>query len=251
VFAVIPQVCEGDWRSVGRQTYANLKADKCQLFRYALSAAPVDVALHGLTHQTVSAKGPPAEFLSGSAAEQEAKITAGVESLQNSLGCRPVVFVPPWNRYDQTTVEVLIKTGFRFLSAGRNLKRAAHPPLLCIGTTVNPEEFGAALQAAKRSRRAELAIIVELHEYDFAEVNPTRSSTTLEAFSTLVRELQADAEVRLVNFTQIEARADDWQQVVSFPMAPRWTRSRISRWIVRALIVSLAAFAICVAVLIR
>lgn len=98
--AVVPWHCErGSWE------WLRCYADGRQF----------EMAQHGFRHQEHGCR----EFGPGrTAEEQRADILMGRRLLRDCLGMEPDIFVPPSNKYDRDTVDVLAELGFRILSAG-------------------------------------------------------------------------------------------------------------------------------------
>lgn len=214
VFGVVPNVCLGDWRNPEPQSYAELGSEKCQLLQQAVSGAPVDIALHGLTHQQSKAN-TPSEFAGISAEAQVRKIFDGARMLEASTGHRPFAFVPPWNSYDQNTIAALLANGFAVLSAGPRSEAPeaeARSSLSVFPQTVSLGNFAPALESAKKTSCRELSIIVEMHEYDFTDVSSTKGAMNLTAFRQQVSELRSDAQVELRNFSQALAHRNRWSR---------------------------------------
>lgn len=211
VFGVIPQVCLGDWRNPEPQTYAELDSEKRQLLQHAAAAAPVDIALHGLTHQSATSDSL-SEFVGLSLEEQMRKISQGARILEACTGHRPFAFVPPWNRYDKNTIAALIENGFTVLSAGFRPKMESEEagPLSVFPQTVSLHNLATTLELAKKTRCRELSLIVELHEYDFTDVSSVRGVMALDSFRREIRELRSDARIELRNFSQALVNRNRW-----------------------------------------
>ncbi len=94
------------------------------LYRKAIDEGWVDVLQHGYDHQQNAAHAgkPPAEsseFVGLPLARQREDIARGRLLLEQALGVRPVIFIPPWNRGDENTVKALQQLGFTGLSDTR------------------------------------------------------------------------------------------------------------------------------------
>jgi peptidoglycan/xylan/chitin deacetylase (PgdA/CDA1 family) len=210
-FAVIPQVCMGDWRSVERQTYAGLSASKSEFLKQLVHEDVIDVALHGLTHQTDAAEAA-AEFIKPSGDEQSERIALGKQLIFDAIGTQVRSFVPPWNRFNQSTVGALLNNQFHILSAGAQLTEAVDTTgMLYLPMTANLESVkDAAFQAGKLAMQ-DAIITVELHEYDFSEVSAAKAVTDLPGFSKLLRALKNDPMVSVAHFSDIIDQGRPWQ----------------------------------------
>jgi peptidoglycan/xylan/chitin deacetylase (PgdA/CDA1 family) len=81
------------------------------------------IAMHGYQHKYVTTRkgimgiNPFSEFAGLSSAEQEDKLSRGVEILRNK-GIEPAVFVAPAHSFDKITLRILPKYGLRIISDG-------------------------------------------------------------------------------------------------------------------------------------
>lgn len=78
----------------------------------------VGFAVHGRTHDEVTDFHWGSEFGGLPGDEQRRRIEAASADLVDCLDASPSVFVPPFNTYDEQTVEVLRDTGFSLVSGG-------------------------------------------------------------------------------------------------------------------------------------
>ena len=96
---VIPFVCESDSHDPKPQKLLPLPEEKIELLKKATREGHVEVALHGYSHQTLSAI-RHAEFEGHSYQELLRRIMEGKQSLEQAVGEKVQVFIPPWNRYN-------------------------------------------------------------------------------------------------------------------------------------------------------
>lgn len=74
----------------------------------------LQIALHGYSHQGETING---EFLSKDYAEQKYCLTRGSAFLHSVFDSDIHIFIPPWNRYNQDTQNVLSDLGYNIISA--------------------------------------------------------------------------------------------------------------------------------------
>jgi predicted deacetylase len=154
---VVPKITRGDQMRHGKSGYAplsenpqmvHLLVDHCRKTRS-------EVAQHGLTHQTNRLSIPSRRFFFEMArlsfAEQEAMLQEGLELLAQSTGLTPQTFIPPWNRYDENTVEACRATGFKVIST-RFFSRVAGG-IIGFGCNSSLPEFAEHLEQARRAER--------------------------------------------------------------------------------------------------
>jgi peptidoglycan/xylan/chitin deacetylase (PgdA/CDA1 family) len=202
-FAVIPAVTEGRYHEPGKRGTLPLGDAKIAFLRQAIADGSVDVALHGWDHRSRSSIAPHSEFRGLSAPEQISRIQQGRDLLRKTVNAEPTVFVPPWNSYDDNTLEALIQQGFKCLSANRY--GVARGPLRFVPTTADLRELRDAVTVARRSRDPDPIIGVLLHPYDFKESGDPRAAMTCSAFAEEVRWLTEQPDVRVVPISRLSS----------------------------------------------
>ncbi len=80
-----------------------------------LSSSDVEIAMHGVTHQTMK-KFRHSEIVGVSQEDLEEKVVKGLKKFRSN-GIEPVVFIPPFNTFDFSSLEVL-KRYFRVVCGG-------------------------------------------------------------------------------------------------------------------------------------
>jgi peptidoglycan/xylan/chitin deacetylase (PgdA/CDA1 family) len=91
-------------------------AKNIRILAEAVCSGTVHPALHGYTHQMIGfGKG---EFVGVPFEDQLSKIEKGKYFLEKELGVPVSTFIPPWNMYDDTTLDVMDRLNFQLLSAG-------------------------------------------------------------------------------------------------------------------------------------
>lgn len=129
------------------------------------------LALHGYTHQrTVAMDGT--EFVQEPRETQRAKIERGLTTLHRCFpGTRVDVFIPPWNSFDQTTLECMAEAGLSVLCDGdawhsvRSRDVAVVPSLMSGRKLV---DYVRSYSLADLARvLGDTGLVVTLHEYEF------------------------------------------------------------------------------------
>lgn len=72
------------------------------------------IALHGFCHKGETFQG---EFLSLNEQEQRFRLEMGSKLLDSIFGEHVHIFIPPWNRYNQITLDILADLGYNIISS--------------------------------------------------------------------------------------------------------------------------------------
>lgn len=145
-----------------------LDEEEVTLLKKYLNDGVIEVALHGYNH--VDLYNPTngiSEFRCLPYELQKEKIKMGKEYLESVLGRRVVSFIPPFNSYDNNTLEALKDCGFEIISAARTLTDGSikpYPYLLPATTDLFSLKKG--LPQTRLSNEDKLLICL-IHDYDF------------------------------------------------------------------------------------
>ena len=201
-FAVIPAVTEGSYHVPGERGTLPLGPEKIRFLRRAVDNGTVDVALHGCNHRSVSASSPHSEFVGLTVQEQIAKIQSGLQLFRHPVNVDASVFVPPWNNYDDGTLEALSQQGLACISANRyGLCREGSLRFAPITTDI--KGLRQAIVSARDSRDTDLIIGVLLHPYDFEESGDPRAEMSCRAFDGELRWLAQQPDVTVVSVSTL------------------------------------------------
>jgi hypothetical protein len=118
--------------------------------------------------------------------------------LLRSVGLDTQVFVPPWNNYDDNTLEALAQQEFGCISADR-YRPCRQRFLRYIPITTDMSELRLAVRSAKNSHDSDPIIGVLLHPYDFEESGDPRGAMTCKSFDSELRWLTAQPGVRILS----------------------------------------------------
>lgn len=200
VLGVIPYVCEGDFADPSPQRSLPLGGEKAAFLRRQMARGPLLGALHGFSHQTnpVAAERRRVAELAGADREQQRrKLESGKETLQRALGEEVNVFIPPWNQYDEVTLEQLQESGFRTLCAGENFGPApSGVDLELLPATTDLFHFEEAVTSAAASRDECPIVVALFHGYDFLDHSRERVMS-LEALDGLLAAAGRRDEIEL------------------------------------------------------
>lgn len=200
VLGIIPNVCEGDFADPGPQRGLSLGEEKAGFLRRQLARGPLLAALHGFSHQTNPAAAERrrvAELAGADREQQRRKLESGKETLERALGTDVNVFIPPWNQYDEVTLEQLQASGFRTLCAGENFGPApAGLDLELLPATTDLFHFEEAVEAAAASRDGCPIVVALFHGYDFLD-HSREQVMSLEALDDLLAAARRRDEIQL------------------------------------------------------
>jgi hypothetical protein len=130
------------------------------------------------------------------------RVQKGQDFLHRLLSLEPTVFIPPWNSYDEHTLEALIQQQLTCVSANRF--GATHDgPLRFIPITANLLEMRPAVAAARESADADAIVGVLIHPYDFTESGDSRKIMSCDEFGEELQWLVAQPDVRVASVSQL------------------------------------------------
>ena len=204
-FAVIPAVTEGRFHDPRERGTHPLGDEKIRFLLEAVNRGAVDVSLHGFNHRSRVNASPHSEFVGLSTQEQMARLRQGQDLLQRLTGLAATSFVPPWNRYDDATLEALTQLGFTCVSANRYGPSVAGA-LRYVPITSDLPGLRQAVRRALDSDDADPIVGVLLHPYDFSESGDQRAVMTTEQFDAELRWLLSEPQVQVRSVNQL---ADD------------------------------------------
>lgn len=211
-FAVVPSITSLYPQVQGQGHEVLLTEAKISELKEAVRKGAVDVALHGWNHLTNAFSPPPvpSEFRGLSVDQQTAILQRGKRHLGDALGVATTVFVPPWNTYDDSTLEALTRAGFKGVSANRYSPISSRGEGL--GYAPMTIEIGAlrhAVELAGASQDKDPVVGVMLHPYDFHESGDERSVMSLAEFEKELAWLAGQQGVRVLSISSLIAESPD------------------------------------------
>jgi peptidoglycan/xylan/chitin deacetylase (PgdA/CDA1 family) len=204
-FAVIPAVTEGRYHEPGERGTHPLGPKKIRVLRQAIDDGAVDCALHGFNHRTCMHAPPHSEFVGLSTQEQIGRLEQGQKLLRRLTTLEPTVFVPPWNRYDERTLEAMRECGLTCISANR-YGPFQNGPLRFVPITTDMPELRSALEHARMTSDDDPIVGVLLHPYDFVESGDSRAVITCDGFNKELQWLAAQPDVTVASISALAAR---------------------------------------------
>ena len=166
------------------------------------TAGYLPIALHGCNHQGETVNG---EFLALSDEEQQFRLTRGSQFLDSVFDEHVHIFIPPWNRYNSTTQNILADLGYNIISADIADSRYIsdkrfqyypegldHPQKLHRLTEKNASRDG--------------LVVCMFHRYDFSD------DYTLEDLRRTIRFCKTTEGVRITGFDSLFVETNDFNE---------------------------------------
>ena len=203
-FAVIPCVTTGNYRDPQPRESLPLDADRKQSLAAAARAGIVDVALHGYEHRSNGLGMPHSEFRGIAYAKRADKIRRGKAVLEEIIGRPVLAFVPPWNTYDENTLQALHDNGLSCLSANRygpvidTIDKMRFLPI-----TAELTELESAVAAARSGADTDPVIGILMHPYDFRESGDERAQLGLPDLDRKLAWLNKQSDVAVTSVTAL------------------------------------------------
>ena len=198
---VVPFVCDGIKEKTDTQGSIPLSENKLNILKMGIKKGYIDVALHGNTHQTIN-ESPRSEFIGLNHEQQLKKIEIGKLFLEKKLDNKINTFIPPWNRYDVTTLTVLEELQFSTISAGTKCVSKSDTKLNFIPNTCFLQDLESAISEAEQANCNHPIIVVVMHETDFKEINKPQGIIDIPQLNKLIKSLKSKQNIELLSISQ-------------------------------------------------
>jgi peptidoglycan/xylan/chitin deacetylase (PgdA/CDA1 family) len=202
---LIPAVTAGRYHEPGERETHPLGAEKIRFLRQAVDDGAVDCALHGFNHRSRVHSSPHSEFAGLSTQEQIARLQQSQDLLRRLTTFEPSVFVPPWNSYDERTLEALVHQRLACISANRHGPFQA-VPLRFVPITTDIPSMRDAIDVARTVVDEDAIVGVLMHPYDFDESGDPRAVITCSGFDQQLQWLVAQSDIRVASVSELAAR---------------------------------------------
>jgi len=187
VLGIIP--CDSNEKMILEKGYPFLS-----FLKKGVQEQSVEIAQHGLNHLKISY----GEFGNLNKDEQTRRLQKGKTVLDSIFNIKVLTFIPPWNAYDNNTLEVIEKNGMKGISSA-----------ICIGQPWSNshisyfpetiEDFGLLMPTLVNNRNRNGVIVVMFHHYTF---NRGYTLLYLDSMLTSINKLKY---VHCVSFKQLYA----------------------------------------------
>ena len=163
---------------------------KIYILKTGIDTNLIEIAQHGHSHHNYQ-KTPRAEFQGIQKKNQEKLIVDGKKLIEKVFRLKLKTFIPPWNRYNKDTVQIIESNGFENLSAGEKGLCIESNLINYIPSTCNIKEFIEIINNNIFEKNNNATFIVLLHEYDFID-KKHNDKITLDDLDLLLKKLFID-----------------------------------------------------------
>jgi len=191
VLGVIP--CDSTEKLLFGNNYTFLP----ELKKYVTNGS-VEIALHGLTHLKLL-KG---EFGKVDAKEQFRRIYKGKSLLDSIFKISVQTFIPPWNAYDDITLNQLQKEKFTSISSGLWFDQSFSNSSINYFPETNLD-FNTLLPTLIENKNRSGIVVFMFHAYDF------NSNFSLVKLDSLLRNIVNNKNVKCVTFQQLSTTHEE------------------------------------------
>lgn len=168
----------------------------------AYKSGYIEISQHGYRHiNNQGDQSIPSEFAGASLSQQENWIKSGKEVIDDLFGKDARGFVPPFNSYDETTLQVIKQLDFSFLSAGWDLPNISTSPYPIIPRTNHLFDVSETIEKAKKYTQLNPIIVVVFHHYDFNESSNTVNR--LSVLENIFKQLLFDDDLSVTSLNKI------------------------------------------------
>lgn len=177
VLGVIPYDSAGHF--VLEKNYAFMST-----LKHGLANGSLELALHGYNHIKVADNG---EFGNVPFEEQYRRIKIGKQFLDSVFQQHTVTFIPPWNAYDENTLNVMDKLGMTVISSSL----AINQPYSSKTVNYFPHTLGSPrglISTIEENKTSKGIIILMFHSYD---MNSNFSLSSLDSLLSKVEKYKA------------------------------------------------------------
>ena len=207
---VIPYVCKDSFFDVSPQELMPLDSLKGEILKNACEDGTIEIGLHGYSHQTINPGKNNTEFSGLDFEEQVFRMKKGIELLENLTGITVTTFIPPWNRYDLSTLKALRQLNFVTLSASTIGIADKSSQLEIVPNTCDLYQLKDAVEYARKSDDTNPYIIVLFHSYDFSDTNKTNESMEFSKFLELLNWVEKQNDIKIITVHQAATTTDDF-----------------------------------------
>jgi len=186
--------------------------------------------------------------------KQDSMLKESSNKIFNDLGVSPKIFIPPQNRFNEDTKEVLIENGFTHLSASKlndsepfplkNQQLYRFPELSTTGEYVPSQNRILGVSAEKTFEDAMIAlekygyVIITIHPQEYSvfqggEYLNEINSSQINGLQSLIEKIQSH-NLLVVNLNEINSKIkiipSQDSAIVSKPPVPSWIKNNAGWW---------------------
>ena len=209
-FGVTPLITSGEVDSPEPCSGIPLDRPKIQMLKRAASVVHAEIALHGLSHQTIrpASHGGCSEFAGLSLCSQFERIANGKRLLETLVAGPVTTLIPPWNSYDENTIRASLMSGLRSLSADVEGHTSENLSICYVPATCTLECVKSAICWSRFTRDPSPLIVGLFHPYDFSKTARPKPMTT-DKLRHLLQWIKRQKDVAVLTIAGLNARGDD------------------------------------------
>lgn len=147
----------------------DLDEKKIGLLKTYASQGVVEIAVHGFSHKSNTLEKPNSEFTGLPENTQSLLLSSAKASLEAAVGLKINSFIPPFNQYDNQTLESLERNGYKLLSASLAGPKLRDGNLTYLPGGPYPQRLKGVVSTALSKGHTDAIIISTLHPYDIIE----------------------------------------------------------------------------------
>ena len=204
VFGVIPFAVPAG--SCNAQEGVTLEGEKADVLRESVQDGLVEAALHGCQHLYL----PRFNYLKGftefeglPVAEQSELIARGNAELERVTGGKATCFIPPFNSYDEWTIEALRQNGVKCLSAAVFDPVPGQAEVLLLPHTCSLPQLREAVEQARLGSSEAPIVAALFHSFDFVESGQKMSCISIKEFDVLASWLASQSDLDVMTVSQV------------------------------------------------
>ena len=187
---------------------ADLGEKKINILQKYASQGVIEIAVHGFSHQNnAAANEPDSEFTGVPENTQSLLLSTAKASLEKATSSRINSFIPPYNRYDNKTLEALENNGYKLLSAGLGGPTLRGGNLTYLPGGPYPQRLKNLVLSALSKNHTDAIVVSTIHPYDIvesgAEMAGFRSGSPQINIQTLIDDLRQIKQLNDVRFMSI------------------------------------------------
>lgn len=185
VLGVIP--CDSNENFLFGQKYSFLP-----ILKSGVKNNSIEIALHGLTHQQII----NGEFTGLNIIEQNRRIQKGKSFLDSVFGINTKTFIPPYNSYDDNTLQALVNNKFTIISSALCIGQSnANAKLQYAPETI--EDFKELMPVLIRNKNRNGVVVVMFHDYTF------RNNYSIQQLKTVLESVNKLNFVTCTTFSKL------------------------------------------------
>ena len=210
-FGVIPNVTLGNFRDTDPADTLTLPDEKIQIFKQAAKNNILDIALHGYEHKTIVTDcNEHSEFRGADLNSQLTKIRVGKNLLEQQIETTISTFIPPWNTYDENTLNALIHNKITCISSNRYQPYSQKTNINFIPITIEFPDLKSAVDTARINKDSEPNIIILMHPYDFKESGDNRAQYNCQDVYELLHWINQQDDLDVFTVSQLAMSSDNY-----------------------------------------